>query len=89
MNAEEEQDKPDALTPDLLQDIVFDHVSYQYENGAGEILDDVSFTVKAGSTVGILGGTGSGKSTLMYLLDRMYPLSRRGRSQLAEWILLI
>ncbi len=76
MNAEEEQDKPDALTPDLLQDIVFDHVSYQYENGAGEILDDVSFTVKAGSTVGILGGTGSGKSTLMYLLDRMYPLSK-------------
>ena len=39
-----------------------------------EVLDDVSFTVKSGSTVGILGGTGSGKSTLMYLLDKLYEL---------------
>jgi len=38
------------------------------------VLRDVSFTIKAGSTVGILGGTGSGKSTLMYLLDRLYDL---------------
>ena len=67
-------DEENALTPDMDQDIVFDNVSYQYENGTSEILDHVSFTVKAGTTVGILGGTGSGKSTLMYLLDRLYDL---------------
>ena len=74
MNSEVEHDEENALTPDMDQDIVFDNVSYQYENGTSEILDHVSFTVKAGTTVGILGGTGSGKSTLMYLLDRLYDL---------------
>lgn len=44
-----------------------------YDN---EILKDVSFTIKKGSTLGILGGTGSGKSTLMYLLDRLYDLPK-------------
>lgn len=74
MNSEEEHDKENAVTPDMHGDIVFDNVSYQYENGTSEILDHVSFTVKAGTTVGILGATGSGKSTLMYLLDRLYEL---------------
>lgn len=74
MNSEEETDDPDAIKVDMHQDITFDHVSYQYENGNSEILEDVSFTIPAGSTVGILGSTGSGKSTLMYLLDRLYPL---------------
>lgn len=74
MNGEPEKDVENALMPDLSGDIVFDHVSYVFENGTAEVLHDVSFTVKAGSTVGILGGTGSGKSTLMYLLDRIYPL---------------
>jgi ATP-binding cassette subfamily B protein len=74
MNTEEEKDVPDAVEPDMDKDIVFDHVSYQYSNGTQDILNDVSFTVKKGTTVGILGGTGSGKSTLMYLLDRLYDL---------------
>lgn len=74
MNSEEEHDKEDAKDIDMHQDIVFDHVSFQYENGTAEILEDISFEVKAGTTVGILGGTGSGKSTLMYLLDRLYEL---------------
>ena len=39
-----------------------------------EVLHEISFTVKGGSTLGILGGTGSGKSTLMLLLDRLYDL---------------
>lgn len=59
-------------------DICFDHVSFHYQNpqnpDAPEVLRDVSFTVKKGTTIGILGGTGSGKSTLMYLLDRLYEL---------------
>ena len=74
MNSDLEVDKEGAHEVDMKQDITFDHVSFTYENGSAEILKDVSFTVKAGSTVGILGGTGSGKSTLMYLLDKLYPL---------------
>ena len=74
MNSEMEEDKPNAVTPDLLQDIEFKNVSYQYENGSTEVLENVSFKIKAGTTFGILGGTGSGKSTLMYLLDRLYQL---------------
>lgn len=73
LDAEEERDDPKGLEPDMKQDIVFDHVSFRYE-GAAPVLDDVSFTIKAGSTLGILGGTGSGKSTLTYLLDRLYDL---------------
>lgn len=72
-----ETDKEGATEPDLHGDIVFDHVSFAYDN-CPELIHDVSFTVKAGSTVGILGGTGSGKSTLMYLLDRLYDLPEDG-----------
>ncbi len=71
LNAREEQDDPDGLAPDMGGDIVFDHVSFGYD-GAPELLHDVSFTVPAGKTVGILGSTGSGKSTLTYLLSRLY-----------------
>ena len=74
MNAEEEKDREDACEPDMHQDIVFDHVSFRYGEDSAEILNNVSFTVKAGSTLGILGATGSGKSTLAYLLDRLYEL---------------
>ena len=73
MDAEEEKDAEGALTPPLTGDICFDHVTFAYE-GSWEMLHDVTFTIPAGTTLGILGGTGSGKSTLMYLLDRLYPL---------------
>ena len=55
------------------QEISFEHVSFAYEN-CPEILHDISFTIQPGTTVGILGATGSGKSTLMLLLDKMYDL---------------
>lgn len=74
MNSEREPVNPDALRPDMKQNIVFDHVSWHYDNDTAEILDDISFEIKAGTTVGILGGTGSGKTTLMSLLDRLYDL---------------
>ncbi len=77
MDAEEEVDDPEGKTPPLNRDIRFEHVTFAYE-GAQEMLHDVSLTVPAGSTLGILGGTGSGKSTLMYLLDRLYPLPSSG-----------
>ncbi|MBR2121802.1 MAG: ABC transporter ATP-binding protein [Lachnospiraceae bacterium] len=74
MNAEPEYDDPDATCPSLSQDIEFSHVTYGYTEEVPEMLKDVSFTIHAGETFGILGGTGSGKSTLMYLLDRLYEL---------------
>ena len=77
MDAEEEKDAEGVLTPPMNGDIVFDHVTFAYE-GTREMLRDVTFTIPAGTTLGILGGTGSGKSTLMYLLDRLYPLPEEG-----------
>ncbi len=79
MNEPAEPASEKALEPPMNGDIVFDHVSFSYEGG-GETLHDVSFSVKAGSTLGILGGTGSGKSTLMLLLDKMYLLPDDGGS---------
>ena len=52
-------------------DIVFDNVSFGYEAGK-PVLSNVSFTVPQGSTLGIIGGTGSGKSTVVALLDGLY-----------------
>ena len=77
MDAEEERDEPGAAKPPLDGDICFEHVSFGYE-GCPEMLHDISLTIPAGTTLGILGGTGSGKSTLMYLLDRLYPLPPEG-----------
>ncbi len=74
LDAEAERDDPDALTPPLNGDIAFEHVNFAYD-GCPQLLHDVSFTVKAGTTLGILGGTGSGKSTMMQLLDKLYPLA--------------
>ncbi|MBR3348992.1 MAG: ABC transporter ATP-binding protein, partial [Solobacterium sp.] len=74
MNAEEETEPEGALRPPMDRDIRFEHVSFGYGGDSGEALSDVSFEIPAGETVGILGGTGSGKSTLMYLLEKLYPL---------------
>lgn len=74
MNSDTETDPADAEKPDIHQDIVFDHVSYRYTEDGPKILDDLSFVIPKGTTFGILGGTGSGKSTLVSLLDRLYDL---------------
>ncbi len=73
IESEPEKDKEDAITPDLTGDIAFEHVNFAYD-GCPQMLHDITFTMKAGTTLGILGGTGSGKSTLMLLLDRLYDL---------------
>ena len=73
LEAKEEKDKKNAKEPPMNADIIFDHVSYGYE-GEKDVIDNVSFTIPAGSTFGILGGTGSGKSTLIQLLNRLYEL---------------
>jgi ATP-binding cassette subfamily B protein len=74
MNSPIEKDEEGAVCAPMDGDICFENVSFAYEN-APEILHNISFTMKAGTTLGILGGTGSGKSTMMLLLDKLYPLA--------------
>ncbi len=74
MNSEEEKDREDAVEAKMDEDIRFEHVSFRYSEDSPEILKDVSFRIPKGKTFGILGGTGSGKSTLMLLLERLYEL---------------
>lgn len=71
-----EEAREEGAKPDLHQDITFSHVSFRYREGSPEVLTDVSFTARAGQTLGILGGTGSGKSTAAELLDALYDLPR-------------
>ncbi len=71
-----EEDEPAAQKPPLDRDIVFENVSFAY--GGQLVLKDLSFTVKSGSTFGILGATGAGKSTITYLLNRLYDLPENG-----------
>ncbi|HIU46626.1 MAG TPA: ABC transporter ATP-binding protein [Candidatus Fimadaptatus faecigallinarum] len=59
------------LHPPINRDIVFDHVTFGYDRSK-PVLQDISFTVPQGATVAILGATGSGKSSLMHLLQRLY-----------------
>lgn len=69
--AEQPEDmQEDGLTPPLDGDLVFDGVEFGY---AGEkVLDGMTMTIKGGTTAAILGGTGSGKSTLVQLIQRLY-----------------
>ena len=71
MAAPVEQDAPGADEPPMDGDIVFDHVSFAYPNSP-ELLHDVSFTIPAGKTVAILGATGSGKSSIVHLMQRLF-----------------
>lgn len=56
--------------------VVFDHVSLTYKNAGGESLSDISFTAMPGDTIGIIGGTGSGKSSLVNLIPRFYDATK-------------
>lgn len=68
-----EEDMSDAGKVPEHTDIAFEHVTFGYEDG-GNVLEDVSVHIREGATFGILGGTGSGKSTMVHLLDRLYEL---------------
>lgn len=56
--------------------VKFDHVGFTYRGGKGEVLTEMDFSVKKGEIVGIIGGTGSGKSTLVQLIPRFYDVTR-------------
>ena len=72
-------EKPSIMNPEhpVMEvtdgEISFEHVSFAYENGTGEnALNDISLYIKSGETIGIIGGTGSGKSSLVNLISRLY-----------------
>jgi len=71
-DAPAEASEPDALKPPMDRDLEFKNVSFAYEENP--VLKSISFTIKNGTTFGILGATGSGKSTITYLLNRLYDL---------------
>jgi len=74
------QDRPGAVSPSEVKGrVVFDRVSFGFRNADGGtgplVLDDISFVAEPGQTIGILGPTGSGKSTLVNLIPRFYDVT--------------
>lgn len=68
-----EPEKPAVVSNKLPDTVVsFDHVSLKYKNSSQDSLTDINFDVKRGETIGIIGGTGSGKSSLVNMLPRFY-----------------
>jgi ATP-binding cassette subfamily B protein len=68
------EERPDARALDEAGDVAFDHVWFRYGDGAWT-LEDVSFTVPAGTKTALVGETGSGKTTLGYLTARLYDVN--------------
>ncbi len=67
------KDRPDALDPGTIKgDIIFDHVTFRYEENDQPVLSDFSLHVKRGETLALVGPTGGGKSTIVNLLCRFY-----------------
>lgn len=72
----EMQDKTDAVKEVRNGEIIFDHVNFSYAGEGGNLsLKDVNLHIKSGQTVGIIGGTGSAKSTLVQMIPRLYDVT--------------
>ena len=72
----EMQDKTDAVEEVKNGEIVFDHVNFSYAGEGGNLsLKDINLHIKSGQTVGIIGGTGSAKSTLVQMIPRLYDVT--------------
>ncbi len=69
---EPSEDLTTGLTPEVKGHIEFKHVSFQYEDGDAHTLHDINFSIEPKQTVAIMGPTGSGKSSLVHLLTRIY-----------------
>ncbi|MBQ3880005.1 MAG: ABC transporter ATP-binding protein [Oscillospiraceae bacterium] len=76
LSSKPEEDKKTTVPGNMHGDIEFEHVRFGY--GEQDVVKDVSFKIPAGSTFAILGGIGSGKSTLMHLMNRLYTLGPDG-----------
>lgn len=77
------EEKPDLHDPEepIVEvpdgSIDFDHASFAYKQGSGEaVLSDIDLHIKSGETIGVIGGTGSGKSSLVNLICRLYDVDR-------------
>ena len=68
-------DKPMQTLSDVKGEVVFDHVSYVYDNNNTKVLDDFSLTVPAGQKIAIIGSSGAGKTTFVRLLLRLFNIS--------------
>lgn len=68
--------KTETLPETEHEKVVFSHVCLTYEHAGAETLTDISFTAKKGETIGIIGGTGSGKTSLVHLICGFYPHTR-------------
>lgn len=66
---------PKAFVPEKLGEVEFKNVSFAYPDAESNVISDISFTAKAGQTTAIIGGTGSGKSTIVTLLPRFYDVT--------------
>lgn len=62
-----------AVMPDITGKVVFDHVGFSYDEHT-KVLDDMSFTIHPGETIALVGATGSGKTTIVNLISRLYDI---------------
>lgn len=74
-HATEQDGAEDNQAASAADAVHFSHVSFCYEGGGDEALTDIEFTARRGETIGIIGGTGSGKSTLVNLIPRFYDVT--------------
>lgn len=76
MQANTDSKEDGACTFAQTGEVCFDHVSMRYHEGGEEALTDISFHAKKGETIGIIGGTGSGKTSLVHLIPRFYDVEQ-------------
>jgi len=75
MEVEIESEPGKNLTVDIKGNIEFENVCFGYDDGDDDVLKNITFSVKKGQTVAVIGSTGSGKTSLVHLLQRLYPVS--------------
>ncbi|WP_228410327.1 ABC transporter ATP-binding protein [Erysipelothrix piscisicarius] len=69
------EDLESGLKPEIKGEIIFENVSFQYDDASTPVLKNLNFTIQPGETGAIMGPTGSGKSSLVHLLTRIYDVS--------------
>lgn len=74
LETEPEKDSPDSIDMEIKGEIEFKNVSFSFndDDSKRKVLDNVSFKIEKGKTLGIIGGTGGGKSTIIHLINRLY-----------------